>query len=132
MKQAITLLIASSAISLAGAAFAGAAAGPAHAFVFEGPTADTAPTTAAPLWRVSGDDDEGEDGEGWFFSKPAGDESDDEGEDGDGEDDDCDADDDEDGGCTAGAAGNAAPVGTVAPPRNGLFTNGTAPQVKTN
>jgi hypothetical protein len=31
-----------------------------------------------------------------------------------------------------GCAGKAAPAGTFAPPQNGLFTNGTAPQVKSN
>lgn len=131
MKQAISLLFAGSAISLAGAAFAGTASAPAHAFVFEGPAAGAATivgtASGAPLWRVSGDDDEGEDGEGWFFSKSAG------GSSGDEEDDDgCEDDDDDEGGCAAGAAGNAAPAGSVAPPKNGLFTNGTAPQVKTN
>lgn len=122
MKQALTLLLATGAISLAGAAFAGTAPSGAHAFVF----ADPATGPGAALLRVSGDDDqgEGEDGEGWFGSNSAGD---------DGEDDDeaCEDDDDE-GGCTANGAGNAAPAGSVAPPKNGLFTDGTAPQVKTN
>ncbi len=39
---------------------------------------------------------------------------------------DDDDDDDDDG----RAAGNPAPVGTVAPPQNGLFGNGAPPQVK--
>ncbi len=47
-----------------------------------------------------------------------------------------DSDADEEGGggddCPSGAAGNAAKAGTVAPPKNGLFTNGTAPVVKSN
>jgi hypothetical protein len=47
------------------------------------------------------------------------------------EDDDCEDDDDDDN-CATGAAGNAAKAGTVAPPQNGLFTNGTAPVVKSN
>ena len=38
----------------------------------------------------------------------------------------------EDGLLHAGAAGNAAKAGTVAPPKNGLFTDGTAPVVKSN
>lgn len=49
------------------------------------------------------------------------------------DDDDEDEDDDcEDDNCATGAAGNPAKAGTVAPPQNGLFTNGTAPVVKSN
>ncbi len=48
------------------------------------------------------------------------------GENGDEDDDDCEGDD----GC--GAANNPAPVDTVAPPQNGLFGNGAAPQVQVN
>lgn len=44
---------------------------------------------------------------------------------GDDDDDDC---EDDDGGCNS--AGNPAPVGSVAPPQNGLFGNGAAPQVQ--
>jgi len=55
-------------------------------------------------------------------------------EDGDDEDEDEDCDDEEEegaaGGCSAGA--NPAPAGTVAPPANGLFGNGAAPQVQVN
>lgn len=120
MKQAIALLLAGSAISLAGAAFAGAAPAGAHAFIFEGPAAGT----DNRLLRVSGDDDEGEgEGEGWFWSGS---------DEGGSDDDDCEDDDEDEGGCAAGAAGNAAPAGSVAPPKNGLFTDGTTPQVKTN
>ena len=55
-----------------------------------------------PLVRVSGDDD-----------------------------DDCEDDDDDD--CKgAGAPGNPAPAGTVAPPANGLFGNGKPPVAVTN
>jgi hypothetical protein len=50
----------------------------------------------------------------------------------DSEDDDDDDCEDEDDACATRAAGNAAPAGTVAPPKNGLFTNGTAPVVKSN
>jgi hypothetical protein len=67
-----------------------------------------------------GDDDEGEGG--WLSSD---DEDDDE------EDGDCEADDDEDD-CSSATTGNASKVGTTAPPRNGLFTTGTAPVVKSN
>jgi len=54
------------------------------------------------------------------------------GEDDDDEDEDDDCEDDDDDNCATGAAGNPAKAGTVAPPQNGLFTNGTAPVVKSN
>ncbi|WP_136646374.1 hypothetical protein [Tabrizicola sp. YIM 78059] len=68
--------------------------------------------------RVSGDDDDEDEG-GWGQLW----QDDDEG-------DDCDEEDDEDedddcGG--AGARGNPAPAGTVAPPANGLFGSGAPP-----
>lgn len=66
------------------------------------------------------DDDENEDG--WLWSSGSGDDDDD---------DDCEADDSEDD-CTPRTTGNAAKAGTVAPPRNGLFTDGTAPAVTLN
>jgi hypothetical protein len=81
----------------------------------------------APDARLTLIDDDGDEGEAnWFWSLSGEDDDDDECED-----------DDEGGGeggdnCTAGAAGNAARAGTVAPPKNGLFTNGTAPVVKSN
>lgn len=49
---------------------------------------------------------------------------------GDDDDDDCEADDDEGRDCVTGL--NAAPAGTVAPPANGLFGTGPAPQVQVN
>ena len=73
----------------------------------------------APLTLI---DDEGDEGEGsWCWPL-----SDDDG--------DCGEDDDDEGGgdCSAGAAGNAAKAGTAPPPRNGLFTDGTVPMVKSN
>ena len=65
----------------------------------------------APLTLIDDDGDEGEGG--WFWSQSG---------------------DDEEGGddCTAGTVGNAAKAGTAPPPKNGLFTNGTAPVVKSN
>jgi hypothetical protein len=65
------------------------------------------------------DDDEDEDG-GWPWSSS--------------DDDDACEDDDDEGGddCTAGAVGNAAKAGSAPPPKNGLFTDGTAPVVKSN
>ena len=77
--------------------------------------------------------DDDEDDEGWLWSR-WGEDDDDDDEDDDGEEDDaCDDDDDEAGNdCALGATGNAAKTGTVAPPKNGLFTDGTAPVVKSN
>jgi hypothetical protein len=81
----------------------------------------------APDARLTLIDDDGDEGKpNWFWSLSGEDDGDDECED-----------DDEGGGeggdnCTAGAAGNAARAGTVAPPKNGLFTNGAAPVVKSN
>lgn len=127
MKQKITLFLAGSAIALSGAAFAGNAPSGAHGFVFEGPAAQG---LRSPLIRVSGDDEDEDEGGFWSGSQQIW-SGDDEGGD---EGDDCggDDDDEDEGGCSAGGAGNAAPAGTVAPPKNGLFTDGTAPQVKTN
>lgn len=69
-------------------------------------------------------DDDGDEGEGgWLWSLSDSDEDDD---------DDCEDEDEGGDDCSAGAAGNAAKAGTVAPPKNGLFTNGTAPVVKSN
>lgn len=48
------------------------------------------------------------------------------------EDDDDDDDDDDDGEEGDRPGRDAAPAGTVAPPRNGLFGNGAAPQVQVN
>ncbi len=45
---------------------------------------------------------------------------------------DDDDDDDDDGRGSRGGAGNPAPMGTVAPPRNGLFGTGAPPQVQVN
>jgi hypothetical protein len=75
----------------------------------------------APLTLI---DDDGDEGEGrWFWSQSGDDDGDD-----------CEEADDDEGGddCSAGAAGNAAKAGTAPPPKNGLFTDGTAPVVKSN
>ncbi len=63
--------------------------------------------------------------DGMLLLASGDDEDDDEG-------DDCDDDegDDDAGACAAGS--NPAPTGTVAPPANGLFGNGAAPQVQVN
>jgi hypothetical protein len=54
------------------------------------------------------------------------------GHDGDDRDDDDDEDDDDDDDDRRGDSRNPAPVGTVAPPTNGLFGNGAPPQVQVN
>lgn len=48
------------------------------------------------------------------------------------DDDDGDGDDDEDDDDAGRGARNPAPAGSVAPPQNGLFGNGAAPQVQVN
>lgn len=81
------------------------------------------PGQGAPVTLI---DDDGDEGEGsWIWSLSDDDDDDD---------DDCEEDDDDEGGddCSAGAAGNAAKAGTAPPPKNGLFTKGTAPVVKSN
>jgi hypothetical protein len=62
-------------------------------------------TETGSLWLVSGDDDDGED-------------------------DDCEDDDEDEGDCSMVAP--PSPAGTVAPPANGLFGTGAAPQVQVN
>lgn len=80
--------------------------------------------------------DDDEDDEGWLWSRwgedDDDDDEDDDDDDDDEEDDDCDDDDEAGNDCALGATGNAAKAGTVAPPKNGLFTDGTAPVVKSN
>lgn len=76
-----------------------------------------APDMAARLVLVS--DDEGDDG--WQR-----------GGDDDSSGDDCSGEDRGDGDCRNGGRGNAAPAGAVAPPANGLFGTGKAPQASTN
>lgn len=88
--------------------------------------------TRADLIQVSDDGD-------WFWPVSNGGSSDDANGGSSGSDDgngggsdDCEEGDDAGGACGFGASGNAAPAGTVAPPNNGLFTNGTAPKAITN
>jgi hypothetical protein len=125
MKFAFSLLLMSTTLGAVSAAFAaGQGTLLTPATVVTSLHAGTAPNSALTLIDDDGDegDDEGEGG--WFWSQS---EDDDEDED----DDDCDEGDDGDD-CAAGSAGNAAKAGTVPPPQNGLFTNGTAPVVKSN
>lgn len=123
MRKTLTLLVASTALTTAIVAPAwsamhareGAGIHPFAALSEEG-------AQALPLVLVSGDDDDdhGEDHD----SSHGG--HDDDHDDNDG--DDC---DDDDGECRGGA-GNPAPAGTVAPPKNGLLGTGAAPQVQVN
>ncbi|CUH67450.1 hypothetical protein TG4357_03017 [Thalassovita gelatinovora] len=75
---------------------------------------------ALPLVFVSDDDDD----ERKYRSGSRYDDDEDDDED---DDDDCDDDDN-----CKGNARNPAPAGTVAPPQNGLFGTGAAPQVQVN
>jgi hypothetical protein len=81
------------------------------------------------------DDDEGEDDDegGWLSSSDDDDDDEAEGDDDDDGDTDkeCSSDDGDDD-CPAASTPNASKAGTVAPPRNGLFTEGTAPAVTLN
>lgn len=115
MKKTLTLLVASTALTAAIGVPAwstmrvsgGEGLWPLAAHFDEG-------TQALPLLQVSDDDDDDDDR--------------DDRDDDDDDDDDNDDDDDDD----RGGARNPAPAGTVAPPQNGLFGTGTAPQVKVN
>ncbi len=75
---------------------------------------------SVPLIRVSNDDDDDEDGARLRRARN------------DDDDDDCGEDDDDDDCIGAGARGNPAPAGTVAPPANGLFGSGAPPVAVTN
>lgn len=118
MKLGFALLLISTTLGAGSAAFAAGQGLPLS------PDASLAARIApdAAMTLIDDDGDEGEhEGDGsWFWSLS-----------GDDDDDDCDKGDD-DNGCAAGSAGNAAKAGTVPPPQNGLFTNGTAPVVNSN
>lgn len=85
---------------------------------------------APPLrWLVDDHDDDGH----WRTGSWRGHHDDD--DDHDHDDDDDDGCDDDDLACRAGgpgSAGNPAPAGTVAPPKNGLFGNGAPPRAQVN
>ena len=127
MKLALALLMMTSALGTGSAALAAA---PGRNLMPDpevvGLTAGQMPDSTLILIDDDGDEDEGEDeGEGGWLSS-----SDDEDDDDDDEDGECEAEDDDD--CAPATTGNASKAGTVAPPRNGLFTDGTAPVVKSN
>jgi hypothetical protein len=120
MKLAIALLLMTTTLG-AGSAVLAAGLAP-----FPTPDTSLARRTAPGPDLTLIEDDGDEDG-GWLWSG-LNDDDDDEDDD----DDACDDDDQGGDGCTTGAAGDAAKAGTVAPPKNGLFTDGTAPVVKSN
>ena len=117
MKTALALVLAGGVLGFAADAQAGTIPATPHPQKAEGPISGT---LAAVL--IDGDD-------GWVWSNGGGSDSgDDNGDHSEGGD--CPVETDDD--CLDGTMGNAAPAGSVAPPRNGLFTNGTAPQVRSN
>lgn len=125
MKLALTLLLIGTTLGTSTAAFAGGqslAMSPRSALY---PGAEP----GAKLTLIDSDDDEG----GWLWPKSHDDDDEDDEEEDEDEDEDDDGDCEEKGDdCEAGTNGNAAKAGTVAPPKNGLFTDGTAPIVKSN
>lgn len=125
MKLALALLMMTSALGAGSVAFAGA---PGRNLMPDpevvGLTAGQMPDSTLILIDDDGDEDEDENEGGGLWS------SDDVDDDDDDEDGECEAEDDDD--CTPATTVNASKPGTVAPPRNGLFTDGTAPVVKSN
>ena len=124
MKLALALLMMTSALGTGSVALAAA---PGRNLLPDpevvGLTSGQAPASALILVDDDGDEDEGE-GEGGWLSSSADEDDDDDGGD-------CEAEDDDDD-CASATTGNASKAGTAAPPRNGLFTDGTAPVVKSN
>lgn len=133
MTKTMTLLLASTALSIALGATAWSATRIMDDEVL--PTAVQSQMDSrdlSPLIFVNDDDDEDDDDEG--------EEDDEEDEDDDGDrrkgarhedDDEDDCDDDDDEPC-AGGPRNPAPAGSTAPPANGLFGNGAPPKAVTN
>lgn len=121
MKKTLTLLVASTALTAAiGVPAWSAMQAPSDVLRPVAAFFDDAPQ-AMPLVLASDDDDDDRWRDGSRRSHD--DDYDDE--------DDCDDDDDDDDDCRGGVR-NPAPAGTVAPPQNGLFGNGAAPQVQVN
>lgn len=123
MKKTLTLLVASTALT--------AAIGiPAWSAMMT-PDGSLRPLSAlfddadhaGSLYLASDDDD---DDDRWRKGSRRGHDDDDDDDD----DDDCDDDDGDDDDCRRSGARSPAPAGTVAPPQNGLFGNGTPPQVQ--
>jgi hypothetical protein len=112
MKKTLTLLVASTALTAAiGVPACSAMQAPADGVLRPVAALFDDASQAMPLVLASDDDD---DDDRWRDGSRRGH-----------DDDDCDDD------CRGGAR-NPAPAGTVAPPQNGLFGNGTPPQVQVN
>lgn len=119
MKKTLALLIASTALTtVMGVPAWSAMRAPGDTYAQASAAVLDDAQAALPLVSVSSDDDDDE------HEYRNGSRYDDD------DDDDCDDDDDDDE-CN-GSARNPAPAGTVAPPQNGLFGNGAAPQVQVN
>lgn len=121
MKYALAIVLAGGALAAVSDAPAATVPATAHAFDLD---RETKTRSAHPLLLLADsdedDDDDHDDGR-WFSWN----------EDHDDDDDDRQACDRmKDPSCRG--QGNPAPAGTVAPPNNNLFTNGTAPAVKSN
>lgn len=119
MKRTFALLLITTVLGSGSAAIAG---GQGLFLLPDVGVASRAVPGATPT-LIDGDEDEDS---GWLWSWSGEEEEDD-----DEDDDECEDDDDEND-CAAGATGNAAKAGTAPPPNNGLFTDGTAPEVKSN
>jgi hypothetical protein len=113
MKLAFALLLMSTTLGAGSATFA---AGQGLSLFPDASLASRpAPDAALTLIDDEGEENDDEGEGGWFWSLS-------------GDDDEEDDDDDR----AAGGIGNAAKAGSAPPPQNGLFTNGTAPVVKSN
>lgn len=121
-------LILASLLSGTVLAAAGAIAAP---LAILGTSASDHVATGAQVRPVDWDETEGDDG--WRKDTKRHHYDDDDGEHGDDdEDEDDDDDDDDNGGRQHGRAVSPAPVGTVAPPNNGLILQGSTPKVQVN
>ena len=119
MKKTLTLLVASTALIVAiGVPAFSAMQGPTDGVLR--PVAALIDDASQAMWLVLASDDDDDDDHRRKSSRRGHDD----------DDDDCDDDDDDDD-CRGGAR-HPAPVGTVAPPQNGLFGNGAPPQVQVN
>lgn len=133
MTKTMTLLLASTALSIALGATAWSATRIMDDEVL--PTAVQSQMDSrdlSPLIFVNDDDDEDDDDEGEEDDEEDEDDDDDRRKGArheDDDDDDCDDDDDE---ACAGGPRNPAPAGSTAPPANGLFGNGAPPKAVTN
>lgn len=119
MKYALAIVLAGGALAAVSEAPAATVPATAHAFDLDRET-KTRPSHPLLLLADSDEDDDDDHDDGRWFSWNE------------------DHDDDDRQACdrmkdpSCRGQGNPAPAGTVAPPNNNLFTNGTAPAVKSN